>query len=91
MKIPTLQILAAAAVMAGCASPTPRFDAAFGQAVMQAKARQTLDPQASLNQDPATGIEGGPAADGIGRYYETFRTPPQTFDIIINTGAAGGR
>lgn len=75
-------------LLAGCAIPaTPAYDAKFGEAVRQAQALQTLNPEAGRNTDPVTGIDGESGKAAIDRYQESFRSPPQTFSP---TGIGGG-
>ena len=79
-----------AVLLAGCGTTaTPEYDARFGDAVRQAKALQTLDPEAGRNTDPVTGIDGQAGKSAIDRYQESFRTPPQTFDVFNIGGASG--
>jgi ribosomal protein L11 len=85
MKIWKLVLLL---LVGGCVNPAPQVDAAFGQAVNAAKARQTLNPQASTNPDPVAGIDGKAATDSIERYNASFKAPPPTF-TIINAAPAG--
>jgi hypothetical protein len=80
--------IAAAAMLCGCTATTPRLDTHFGQAVNTAKLQQTLNPQASANTDPVTGLGGVPARESIIRYNDSFKTPPPTFEIILN-GVSG--
>jgi hypothetical protein len=80
--------IVAAALLCGCTAATPRLDTHFGQAVNAAKLQQTLNPQASANTDPVTGLGGVPARESIGRYHDSFKTPPPTFEVILN-GVSG--
>jgi hypothetical protein len=66
----------------GCVSQSPHFDQQMGLAVNTAKARQTLNPDASRNADPVAGIGGTPAAFAIGEYHNSFKAPPPTFQVI---------
>lgn len=75
-------LVAAAATLAGCASTTPNFDAHFGEAVLAARALQTIAPDAARNPDPVRGIDGPAAAEAMGRYHDSFKTPPPTFNVI---------
>lgn len=80
--------------VAGCTSPTPAFDARFGESVRHLTAQQTLNPQATLaNRDRVPeGLEGRPARETIERYNRSFESPPpptQNF-MIGNTGGAQG-
>ena len=77
-------VLASLGVLAlsACASRTPYYDSQYGNAVNTAKALQTLNPQASRNPDPVTGLDGPSAAHSIDRYHDSFRAPEQTFEVI---------
>jgi hypothetical protein len=88
-------VLCAAVLAAGCATEgaviagagaTPAFTSKFGDAVRQARALQTLNPEAGRSGDPVTGIDGRAGAAAIEVYQESFRTPPQTFDTNIGGG-----
>lgn len=68
---------------------TPRLDAKFGEAVRQARARQTIDPEASKNTDPVSGIDGVAAQNSIEEYQKSFQEPPQTFNVLGIGGGAG--
>lgn len=78
--------------LVGCASRTPRLDAHFGEAVVAARAQQTIDPAASRNADPVSGLDGRAAKDAMTRYHDSFKTPPPTFNTINIGGsiAEGG-
>ena len=76
-------------LIAGCTSLSPHFDGQVGLAVNTAKARQTLNPDASRNADPVAGIGGTPAGFAIDEYHNSFRAPPPTFQVI-NVGGGGG-
>jgi len=66
-----------------CTTPaTPSYDARFGEAVRQAKAMQTLNPEAGKNADPVTGIDGESGKNAIDRYQESFKAPPQSFEVF---------
>jgi hypothetical protein len=83
-------VLAIVVLLGGCAtgSPTPELDLRLGQSVNAAKAKQTIDPEASKNTDAVSGIGGIPARESIERYHDTFKAPPPTF-VIINAGPGG--
>ncbi|GMV03683.1 MAG: hypothetical protein KJZ98_03005 [Burkholderiaceae bacterium] len=76
----------AVALLAGCAGLPPvetrRLDAHFGDAVRQARAQQTLNPEASRNTDPVAGIDGVAAQNTIEQYQKGFKEPPPTFNIL---------
>lgn len=85
-------LVVAAATLAGCASTaTPNLDARFGEAVLEARATQTINPDASRNQDPVFGLDGKAASEAIGRYNDSFRTPPPTFNVINIGGSIAGQ
>ncbi|MDR7151494.1 hypothetical protein J2W49_003470 [Hydrogenophaga palleronii] len=74
-----------------CATSTPRLDANMGVAVREARAVQTLNPQASeQNRDPVLGIDGKAASEAQRRYVDSFKAPPKTFEIINIGGAITG-
>jgi hypothetical protein len=53
------------------------------------KAQQTLNPQAALNTNPVSGIDGRSAASGYDQYQKSYKTPeplPNAFTIGV-----GGR
>lgn len=83
----TLMCCAALAVLAGCASTTPGYDARFGEAVRQARTAMTINPDAA-SQDPATGIDGQAAKDAIDRYHDSFKAPPPVVNVINIGGVA---
>jgi len=77
------------ALLGGCAaSITPSYDTRFGDAVRQARARMTLNPNAGANPDPVAGMDGGAARDAIGRYHESFKAPPPVVNVINIGGSA---
>ncbi len=81
--------LLAAAVLAGCASNTPRLDSTFGNAVNQAKAQQTINPDASRNTDPVAGIDGQAANAIIDRYHKAYESPTAAPSGSIGTVTGG--
>ena len=90
--IPGAAALVVLAVLLGaCAIPaTPSYDTKFGEAVRQAQALQTLNPEAGKNTDPVTGIDGESGKAAIDRYQESFRAPPRSFEVFdIGGGLLG--
>ena len=76
-----LVLLFVPALLAGCAvSPTPHYDARFGDAVRQARQAQTLNPQPSSNA--AQGMDGMAAKAATDRYIGTFKAPPPPVNVI---------
>ena len=80
---------AMASLLAGCSS-TPYLDSRFGEAVDMALAQQTINQQASQNMDPVTGLDGKAAQEAIGRYHDSFKTPPSTANILTIDVLGGG-
>ena len=77
-------------LLGGCAGPTtPVLDAAFGQAVRTIRHAQTQHPGQPPPSD-ATGLDGKAAAHAIERYQDSFKTPPQTFEVFSLGGAGAG-
>lgn len=83
-------LLLAPTVLAGCAiSPTPNYDARFGDAVRQARQAQVLNPQPAA---VVQGMDGVAAKHATDRYQSTFAKPPPPINVINIGGsiAAGG-
>lgn len=92
MELKTLLLSALGLLaIAGCASTTPHLDQHFGLAVNAAKAQQTLNPDASRNPDPVSGMGGIAADNAIDEYHKSFVTPEPTFPVISIGGGGGGR
>ena len=84
-----LTALALASLLAGCASsPTPNYDARFGDAVRAARQSQTLNPQGVAHHVP--GLDGKAAQEANGRYQDSFKKPPPVVNVI-NIGGQIGR
>lgn len=88
-----MSVIAVAVFSAGCASTTtPNYDRHFGEAVRMARAQQTINPDASKNADPVAGLDGPGAKEAIGRYQDSFKSPPPTFNVInIGGGLSSGK
>lgn len=86
--------LAATALLAGCGSTTPHYDARFGDAVRSARTQMTIHPQAGLvsgsGADGATGMDGRAARQTMQRYEQSYKTPPQAVNVINIGGSLGG-
>ena len=88
----TLPIIGLCGLLTACATPTPNLDARFGDAVRIARAQQTLNPEASQNTAPVVGLDGKAAKATMGRYEDSFKTPPPTINVInIGGSIAGGK
>lgn len=80
----------ATALLAGCASSTPNYDARFGDAVRQARQAMALNPTPSATATPAV-ADGRSVQEATGRYHESFKTPPPVVNVInIGGSPAGG-
>lgn len=89
LPAPSLLVLL---LLAGCAnSPTPNYDMRFGEAVRQARLRQTLHPTAVASPDPAVGMDGNAAHDALLQYHNTFKAPPPVVNVINIGGSTGSR
>jgi type IV pilus biogenesis protein CpaD/CtpE len=86
-----LSLVLMTAVFAGCSNAprTPVYDSKFGESVRQARAIQTLNPEAGKNNDPVTGLDGESARHAIDRYQESFRTPAASFEVLGIGGNSG--
>ncbi|KMW45259.1 hypothetical protein PQH03_03230 [Ralstonia insidiosa] len=77
-----------ALTLAGCMASTPAYDAHFGDAVRTVRAMQTLNPNASMNTDPVTGVDGRAATSAMDRYNGQFRTPQSDLSAFkVGVGA----
>ena len=85
----TLILAALTAGLAAC-STTPNLDRNFGQAVNQAKAQQTINPDASLNTDPVAGLDGVAANAAIDNYTKSVTAPPPPATVINIGGSLSG-
>lgn len=83
-------LVALTAGVTACMPLTPNLDQKFGEAVNQAKAQQTLNPDASLNTDPVVGLDGVAANAAIDNYTKSVKTPPPPATIINIGGGLTG-
>jgi predicted Zn-dependent protease len=85
-------IALSAVLLAACSTTTtPDYDQRFGDAVRQARTRQTLNPTASANPDPVLGLDGKAAQEGIHLYHESFKVPPPVVNVINIGGGVSAR
>jgi predicted Zn-dependent protease len=88
----TLIALCLPLLLAACANTaTPNYDQRFGDAVRQARQRQTLNPAASTEAAPATGLDGKSAQEAVILYQNTFKAPPPVVNVINIGGSPGSR
>jgi hypothetical protein len=77
-------------LLAGCAiSTTPEYDTRFGDAVRQARAAMTLNPNAGANTDPVAGMDGKSSQEALMLYQGSFKAPPPVVNVINIGGATG--
>ena len=88
MKIQALAILIAV-LTAGCQTPTPNYDARFGDAVRDAKRKMIIHPDAGKTPDTGLGMDGRAAHDSLVRYHDSFKEPPPVVNVINIGGAIG--
>jgi hypothetical protein len=84
-------IALSAVLLAACSTTTPDYDQRFGDAVRQARMRQTLNPTASANPDPVMGLDGKAAQEGIHLYHDSFKVPPPVVNVINIGGGVSAR
>lgn len=71
-------------LLSSCTHTTSAWDSHFGESVRLAISQQTLNPQAGLNPDFSTGIDGKAAREAMGRYQNSFKEPsPATNNFTI--------
>ena len=91
-KTSTVIIVAVVGSLAGCVAIYPELDQREGQAVIDAKAAQTIDPRAAGTPRPVSGIDGRAAKETMDRYVDTFKSPPPVTNVInIGGGLSGGQ
>ncbi|HTJ91817.1 MAG TPA: hypothetical protein VL424_01760 [Pararobbsia sp.] len=76
--------------LGGCLTSTPQWDANFGNSVTAVRTMQTANPDASMNDNPVAGIDGGAAASAIQNYGKSFDAPPSHPEMFtIGVGSSG--
>ena len=78
-----------ALALAGCMSSTPVYDKHFGEAVHMVRVMQTLNPNASMNSDPVSGVDGRAATSAMDRYNTQYRAPQSdasAFTVGVSSG-----
>lgn len=89
MRRKQLSVLMVVGALVGCAGIDPaglpgqsRTRDTFGDAVRDARSRQTIDPDAARRAPVYSGLDGPAAVSAWRRYQESFRSPPPSFDIM---------
>jgi len=81
-----------AALLAACTPLTPNLDSHFGDAVNIAKSQQTINPDASQNTDPVSGVDGKAGQSAKESYDKSFKAPPPaTVTNLINIGGGSSK
>ena len=91
-KLVLLGLLGLLAVISGCVSETPLYDAKFGDAVNAAKAQQTIHPDAPNKVHKPSGLDGRAAKNVMDNYHkdsEKPKAPPNIFTIGVGSGGGG--
>lgn len=95
-RLAALVALASGFLLGACAAPegmpstTPQLDSSFGESVRQARALQTIDPDAGRKAGPVAGIDGEAAKRTVDEYHKSFQEPPRTFNILGIGGSSSG-
>ena len=88
---PGMLALLTIATLSGCvATTTPETDARHGEAMSILRAQQTMNPDASLNIDPVTGVDGKAAKGALDNYRNSFSKPPTESAGFMGIGGVGG-
>ena len=75
--------------LTACATPEPDATGVqIGQAVRQARVLQTIDLSAAERASAERGTDAGIAVSAWQRYQDSFRSPPQSFEIFGIGGAS---
>jgi hypothetical protein len=88
-----LVIVPACALLGGCMSSSPIWDAHFGESVRAITQAQIIDPQAGEHRPSKPGIDGKSAVSAMTTYDRSFQAPvpaANPFVIGIGTSAGGG-
>ena len=72
--------------LTGCVSRGAYIESTLGESMAQTKASQTLNPEASLNTDPVTGLDGQSATNAINSYEQSFKSQASP---LTGAGAVG--
>lgn len=84
--VPRLSAVLLLAVLAGCASRTPRLDQQFGVAARTSVQQQIIHPGVPSSQSVA-GMDGAAAKSAYDNYQKSYKEPvPQTGALAIGVG-----
>ncbi|RKP43814.1 hypothetical protein [Trinickia fusca] len=83
-----LAIVPACALLGGCMSSSPIWDAHFGEAVTAIRQAQVIDANAGVNKPSADGIDGKTAVSTMAAYDKSYTTPaPPSYPFVIGIGS----
>ncbi|WP_432380567.1 hypothetical protein [Duganella sp. P38] len=72
--IPAPVLAVIASLLLGACGTSPQLDRQFGDSVRQARAQQTIDPQAGQQRRPVNGLDAQAAAAAYQSYQQSFST-----------------
>lgn len=81
-------ILTGLLIASGCAGPT-RLESDFGTSHKLMHVNQVLNPDASKNLQPVSGMDGVAARNGLERYRREFEKPPAAPVYTLGVMPAG--
>lgn len=87
LSIVSTVIIAAASLAACTATTTPRTDGQLGDSLKAIKTQQALNPNASGNPDPVSGLDSRSAKGAMDNYHESFRKPKADTGSSFSTGS----
>lgn len=76
-------------IVAGCAGPT-RLESDFGTSCKLMHVNQVLNPDASKNLQPVTGLDGVAARNMLERYRKEFEKPSAAPVYTLGVMPSGG-
>ncbi|HWX12200.1 MAG TPA: hypothetical protein VNZ04_09425 [Trinickia sp.] len=87
---PALSLLLVSALLGGCMSSSPIWDAHFGESVKAITQAQIIDPQAGEHNPSTSGVDGKAAVSAMTAYGKSFDAPaPTTNNFVIGIGSGG--
>lgn len=86
-----LTVIAVGTLLAACSTTsTPNYDRRMGNAVRDAKLAMTINPDAGKTAAPEGGLDGKAARETVGRYENSFKSPPPAVNVINIGGSIAG-
>jgi len=81
-QLAALALVLASCCLQGCLSPTPHWDARFGDATRANLAAQVIDPAPANVTNPAAGIDGRAARAAYETYQRSYANPTQPAALV---------